>query len=156
MAGRERNDDDAPSPTLYIRCADDRVFQVISAFHYDIGLEMPNEIERCVFREDHDEVHAFERRYDIRSLRVATDRPCGPFESAHGLIAVDADDECVSSLARGREDVDVTAVEQIEDTVRERDPALSSRSPPFGLRQCRNLRSRISRLQSPLITMGWK
>ena len=156
MTWGERYDDDAPAPTFYFGCANDGFLRVVSAFHYDVGLEMPNEIERCVFGEDHHKVHAFEGGDDVSSLGVAPHGTRRSFEAAHGLIAVDADDERVSRRARGRENVYVTAVEQIEDTVRERDPALSPSSPPFGLRQCRNLRSGISRLQSPLITMGWK
>jgi hypothetical protein len=50
----------------------------------------------------------------------------------------------------------VTRMEQIEDSVGERYPVLSCSSPALRLRPCRNFGRRVVRLQSLLITVGWK
>jgi hypothetical protein len=50
----------------------------------------------------------------------------------------------------------VPRMEQVEHSVRECYPTLPCSSPPFGLGPRRNLFSRIPRLQSPLVTDGWK
>jgi hypothetical protein len=50
----------------------------------------------------------------------------------------------------------VSRVEQVEHTVRECYPTLPCSSPPFGLGPRRDFFSRISRLQSLLMTDGWK
>ena len=68
----------APSPTLYFRGADDGVFRIIAAFDHHVGLEMLDEIERRVFGEDNDEIHAFERRQHICALGVRANWPSRP------------------------------------------------------------------------------
>jgi hypothetical protein len=50
----------------------------------------------------------------------------------------------------------VPGMKQIEHAVGERYPTLLPRSPPFCLRPCRDFFSGIPRLQSLLMTEGWK
>jgi hypothetical protein len=50
----------------------------------------------------------------------------------------------------------VPRMKQVEHTIRECYPTLPCSSPSFGLGPRRNLFGGISRLQSPLVTDGWK
>jgi hypothetical protein len=50
----------------------------------------------------------------------------------------------------------VPRMEEVEHSVGECYPTLPCSSPPFGLGPRRNLFSRVPRLQSPLVTCGWK
>jgi len=156
MSGSEWHDQHLPTPPLHFPRADDRVLGIIAALHDDIGPEVFDEIERSVLRENYDEIHTFERCQHVSSLGIAANRTHRTFEPPHGFVAVDAHYERVTALSRDSENVDVTGVKQVEHTIGERNPTLSFCSPPFGLRQRRNLRSGISRLQSLLAAEGWK
>lgn len=156
MAGSEGHHHDAPSPALHICRANDRVFRIVAALDDHVGLEMPDEVQRRVIRENYDKIYALEGRQHVSTLGVAAHRACGSFETAHGFIAVDADDERVRGLARGAEDIDMAGMKQVENAIGECYPTLRSSSPPLSLSPCRNLRRGISRLQSPLSTDGWK
>jgi hypothetical protein len=156
MAGSERHYHDAPSPTLHFRRANDGVFRIVAPFDDHVRLEMPDEVERRVLREDYDEIDAFERRQHVCAFGVAAHGARRTLEAAHGLIAVDSDDERVGGVARGGEDVDVPGMKQVEHTVGKRYPTLPSISPPLGLGPCCNLRRGISRRQGLLDTVGWK
>src|SRR6266404_6050449 len=107
MSESERHYQHAAAPALHFPCTDDSLFRIIAAFDNHVGLKMLHKIERGVLGENYDEIHALERGEHVRALRVAAHRPGGALESAHGLIAVDADDERVGAVARGRQDVDV-------------------------------------------------
>ena len=50
----------------------------------------------------------------------------------------------------------MSRMEQIEDTIGESNPVLSCSSPPLRFRSCNYFRRGITRLQSLLITKGWK
>ena len=50
----------------------------------------------------------------------------------------------------------MAGMEQIEDSVGERNPILACSSPALGLRTCGNFCRGVPGLQSLLITMGWK
>ena len=154
MSWRERDDEDASSPTLYFGGADDRVFRVISAFNDDVRTKVADKIERSIVGKNNDEVYAFDCGQDVRALGVGTYWACWTLETPHRVIAIDPDHERVSALTRGGENIDVPRMEQVEHTVRECYPSLSCSSPPFGLGPRRDLFSRIPRLQSPLMTDG--
>ena len=47
-------------------------------------------------------------------------------------------------------------MEKIEDTIGESYPVLSCSSPALGFRPCSYFRRGVTRLQSLLITKGWK
>lgn len=156
MSGSERHHYDAPSPAFHFRCADDGVFRIVATLDDHVGLEMPDEIERRVLRKNYDEIDAFERRQHVGALGIAAHRPGRTLEAPHRLVAVESYDERVSGFARGGEDVDVTRMEEIKNTVGERYPIFPSSFPPLGLGPCRNLRRGISRLQGLLDAEGWK
>jgi hypothetical protein len=50
----------------------------------------------------------------------------------------------------------VSGMEQIEDPIGESYPVLSCSSPALCFRPCSNFRRGVPRLQSRLITKGWK
>ena len=154
MSGSERHYDHAPAPALHFCRTNDRGFRIISAFDDHIRLEMPDEVERRVLRENYDEIHALERGEHVRAFGVAPYGARRTLEAAHRLIAIDADDERVGAVARGSEDVDVAGMKQVEHAVSERYATLSSSFPTLGLRPCRNLCRGVSRLQGLLTTEG--
>ena len=156
MSGSEWHNQHLSAPTLHLSRPDDRLLRIIAALHNYIGSEVFDEIEWRVLGKNHDKIHAFERCQYVRALGIASNRTCRTFDSAHRFVAVDSHDERITALAGNSENVDVTWVKQVEHTVGERNPTLSFCSPPFGLRQCRNLGGRGSRLQSLLATEGWK
>ena len=156
LTGCQRNYDDAPSPAFYFGGADYRAFRVIAALHDDVWFQSFYELERRIFRENNDEVDAFHGGEHERALRLAAYWPARALEPSHGLIAVDADDKRIRSLARGNKEIDVAGMEQIEDSIGERYPVLACSSPALGLRTCGYFCRGITGLQSLLITMGWK
>jgi hypothetical protein len=152
MTGSERNDYNFPAPAPDFGGANDSLFGVVATLHNNVGLEVFDQIERCIFGKDYDEVDTFERPKHIGALGVAADRAGRPLEPSNGFVAVDADDQSIGGLPRGPEYVDVTGVKEVEYSIRERDPALSSRSPALGFNPGRNLLCRIARRQSLLAT----
>ena len=156
MSWRERDDEDASSPALYFGAADDRVFRVIAALHYNVRPKMGHEIERCIVRKNYDEVDTLEGAQHVRPFGVAAHGARRTLEAADGFIAVDPDNQRVGALARRSENVDVPRMEQVEHAVRECYPTLPCSSPPFGLGPSRDFSGRIPRRQSPLVTDGWK
>lgn len=156
MSGSKRHYHDAPSPTLHFLGTNDRLFRIIAALDDYVRLEMLHEVQRRVFGEYYDEIDALETCQHIRAFGVAPHRTRRAFEAAYGFIAVDAHDQRVCAFARGGEKIDVPRVKQIEYTIRERYPTLSSRSPPLGLRPRCNLCRGMPRLQSLLTAKGWK
>jgi len=154
MSGTERYDDHPTSPAFYFRRANDRIFRVVTTLDDDIGLEMLDEVEGRVFRKNYHQVDAFERRQNEGAFRVASHRAGRTLEPTHGLITVYSDDEGISLLARRGENVDVAGMDQVEDTVCESYPTLSSGSPPLSLNPCSDLLRGISRLQSLLRAEG--
>lgn len=156
MIRRERNYDDAPAPALHFVGADDRAFSVVAAFHYDVRLENPDELEGRVLRENDDQIDTFHGGEHEGALGRATNRPARAFEPAHGLIAVDADDQRIRGRAGCNEKIDMTGMEQIENSVGERYPIFSCSPPTLGVASRGDFRGWVARLQSLLIAMGWK
>jgi hypothetical protein len=153
---REWNYDDAPAPALYFFGADDRAFSVVAALDYNVRLENPHELKGRVLRENNDEIDAFHGGEHERALGSTPNRPARTFEPAHGLIAVDADDQRIRARASCNEKIDMTGMEQIENSVGERYPIFSCGPPTLGVAPRGDFRGRIPRLQSLLIAMGWK
>jgi hypothetical protein len=125
LPGRERNDDNAPSPALHFAGSDNRRFGIVAALHDDIGPEKLDQLERSVLGKDDDEVDAFDSREDEGAFRCAANGPAGALEPADRVIAIDADDQRVGGPTRRHEEIDVSRMEQIEYSVGERDPILS-------------------------------
>ena len=156
MSRCERNDEDASSPTLYFGGADDRVFRVISAFNDNVGTKVADEIERRIVGEYYDEIDALERTQYVCPLGVGAHGTCRTLQAADRIIAVDSNDKRVRALTSGGENIDVSGMKQVEHAIREGYPSLLCSSPPFGLGPRRDFSGRIPRLQSPLVTDGWK
>jgi hypothetical protein len=96
------------------------------------------QIERCVLGKDNDQIDALERGQNITPFRVGANRSGRPFEPAHGLVAVDTDDQCIRGVPRCRENVNVAGMEKIENAVGERDLTFARSAPTFGLNPCCN------------------
>lgn len=90
---------------------------------------MFDELEGSVLRKYHDEIDAFECGENIRPLSLASHRPRRALEASHRVVAVDADDQRIASVARGGEDVDVPGMKQVEYAVGEGYAILSFLSP---------------------------
>ncbi len=156
LAGRERNDDNTPSPGFYFSGADNRGFPVVGALHYHVRLESLDQLERRLLGEYYDEIDAFEGTEDESALRGAAYRPTRTLEPVDGVIAIDADNQGIGRSSRRDKKVDVSRMQQIEDSVGERYLILSFSSPTLRLRPCRYFRRRVTRPQSLLIARGWK
>jgi len=123
MSGGERNDDQTAAPSFDIRASDDIGWRVVAALDEDVRVQRTNDRERRVFGEDDHGVDALERREHVRAIGLGADRASRAFETPHGVVAIEADDERVGRGARGHEQIDVPAVQQIEHAVGERDAA---------------------------------
>lgn len=156
MAGCERNDDDSPSPGFYFGSSDDRGLGIVAALYYHIWLQGLDQLEGCVFGKYYDEIDALDGGKHESALSGAAHRPACALEATNGVIAVDADDQGIGSPTRRDEEVDVSRMEQIEDSVGESNPILSCSSPARRLGACGYFRRRVARRQSLLTTYGWK
>ena len=156
MIRRERNYDDPSAPALHFVGADDRAFIVIAALHYDVRLENLDELERRVLGENNDQIDTFHGGEHECALGSAPNRPARTFEPAHRIITVDADDQRIRGRPGCNEKIDMTGMEQIENSVGESYPIFSCSPPTLGLASRGDFRGRIPRLQSLLIAMGWK
>src|SRR5687768_8562695 len=90
---------------------------------------MAHELEWCVLLEDDDGVHTLERSEHIRALRLRAHGTLGSLETAHGIVAVETDDQGVTPFTRATQDIDVPRMEQVEHAVREDDPTRSCLAP---------------------------
>lgn len=133
MADRGRDDDDLAATREHQIGSDNLFGSVVPALHDDIGLEMSDEIERCVVVEDDHEVDDFEGPEHERSIGDAAYRTIRPFEASNRVIAVDADDEGIASCASTAQHVDVPGVQQVEDAVREDDSPGCRAAPGRGV-----------------------
>jgi hypothetical protein len=150
----ERYHNDLAAPTPYFGGANDRVFSVVTALHDDVRLEQLHQLERSVLVEHYDEVYDFDGGEDVSSLTFASNGPTRALETAHGRVAVDADNERIRALAGGNEKINVTGVQQVEDTVGESDSILPTGSPPLRFRPRCNLRRGDASLQSLLTAVN--
>ena len=156
VTGSERHDNDASTPTFDFCCADYSVFRIIAAFHDDIRLEMPDQIERGVLRENYYEVDAFQRGKHVCSLRVGAYGTRRSLEATHGVVAVDADYQSIRGGPRREKHIDVSRVQQVEHAVGESNSTFLARPPTLRRHPGCYLRRRIARLQSLLAAEGWK
>ena len=98
MAWRERDDNDTASPAPHLGGADDRFLGVIAALHNNVRLEVVDQVEWSILGENDNQVDALQRAEDVGALGVTANWPCGTFETANGVVAVDSDNEGVSCL----------------------------------------------------------
>jgi hypothetical protein len=107
MARREWDDNDAPAPALHFGGADDRFLGVVTAFDNNVRLEVPDQVEWSVIRENDNEVYALERAKDVGALGVTAHGSGRTFEPSNGVIAVDPDNEGIRGLSGRPQYVDV-------------------------------------------------
>jgi hypothetical protein len=154
LAGSERDDDTLAAPAADLRCADDRVGRVVSAFHDDIRPEVSNQLERRVFVEDDDGVDGLEASEHVRAFGLRPDGPLRALEAPNAGVAVEADDERIAKLTRTAQNVEVTRVKEVEHPVREDDTAGGSSAPGTRTVPVDDLPSGIEGTQKLLSTRG--
>src|SRR5687768_14848539 len=140
LTGVERNDDDAPTPRFHVVAADDGGGLVVASLHEHIRVEVANELERSVLGKGDHDVNVAQRGEHIGALGFGANGALRTLESPNGCIAIQSDHERITLLARFGEDVDVSGMEQIEHTVRERDTAAEALPPRRGLLPRHDLR----------------
>jgi len=118
-----------PPPRANLRRPDDGVLGVVSPLHQDVGTQSLDQLERRILIKEHDAVHHLESGHDIRALRFATNRPGGTLQPAHGVVAVDRDDQRVALAPRADEHVDVSRMQEVEDAVGEHHASSLGRAP---------------------------
>src|SRR5213079_29529 len=131
----------------------------VAAFDENIGLQLLDQFERRILLEHDYGVHHLQGREDVTSLRRRSDRALGSLEPAHGVIAVHADHERFSVLARAQQHVHVSRMQEIEHAVGEDHSALlEARLPPnSGGAPTHDLVERVShRAQRVPTARGWK
>lgn len=132
MPGSERDDHALTSPGAYLRGADDRFGRVVASLHDDVGPEGLHQLERGVLAEDGHGVYRLEPRENVCAIGFAANGTLGSLEATHARVAVDADDERITALARSAEDVEMAGMQQVEDAVREDDAAALGIAPAAG------------------------
>jgi hypothetical protein len=123
MTRLHRNPYDPPAAQLDGIATYDLIRRPISAFHENIGVARADDCRWRVLVKDDDDVHTLERRQDLRSLRLRSDRPLRTFVSTHRVVGIQAHDEGVAERTRLLEISDVTRVEEIEYSVRKNNNA---------------------------------
>lgn len=156
MTGCKWNDDDIPTPAFYLGGSDNGLLGIIAAFHDHVGTKVSHEIEWSILGENHHYVNALDCGKDIGPLGVSADRARRTFEATDGIIAVDAHDKRIRGLAGSFQDVDVSRMQEIEDTVGESYSPFLPFPPPPGFIPRRDLGRWLSWLQSLLSAEGLK
>ena len=82
--------------------------------------------------EDHYRVHTSQRGEDCRPLLFRDKRPPGPFQFAHRMVPVEADDKYIAEFPGALEITHMAKVQQIETPIGRDDPlaAPAHRSRP--------------------------
>src|SRR5262249_21640810 len=96
--------------------------------------------------EEHDPVHARERREDFGALARGNDRAARSLVAAHARVGVDGDDQAIAVAARLLEAPHVADVQQVEAAVGEDDAfAAALRRAPRArrVRAAQDLRARV-------------
>jgi hypothetical protein len=123
VTGHDGKRDDSPARGFDLLAPYDLIIGPIATLHQNIGQEPGNGFARRQLIENNDAVHAFERRENLRSLKLRDHWPGITFEFAHAGVAVQPHDEHISELARLLQSANVAGVQQIETSVREDDAA---------------------------------
>ena len=113
---------DRATPRPHKVGTDDLFNGVFSALDQDVGAERPNQGQRGVIVEEADTIDQAHCRYERGAVRLPVDRPSGTFETPRRGVGVETDNEDIGKRLRTRQQVDVAAMQDVEDTVRERDP----------------------------------
>lgn len=156
MSRRQRHHYHSTAAASYFGRANNRVFSIVATFYDDIGLQKLDQLERGVFGEHDDEIDLLDRGEDVSALQLAPHGSSRPLQASNRCIAIDPDDKCIGSFASRHQEINVTGMQKIEHTVRERHATLSTGSPPFSLGPGCKLGSRNPGLQRLASTVEWK
>ncbi len=129
MARRERDDDCFSAPFTNFPSADDRLDRVVAALRNNVWLESFYKLEWSVLRKKHDAIDCFESSEHICALGFIANRSIITLETLYRGIGVEAYDERVALCSRRVENIDVTGVNEIEDTISENDATADRLSP---------------------------
>src|SRR5690606_11972533 len=108
---------------LDLLAADYLVQGVVGALCQHVGQQFGNQLARGVLLEDGHRIHAAERRDQQSPVLGGHERPARALEPAYRIVGVDSDDERVAQGPRLVQVLDVAAVQQVEATVGEHQPA---------------------------------
>ena len=118
---RVAHNGDADTELLGDGAFGDSVRCVVSPFGVNVGPQIFQEGFDVGFGEEHDVVHAAERRNEAGPRALIENRPAGALQIAHAGIAIYADHENIAFAAGAVEIADVSDVQRIEAAVRQDD-----------------------------------
>ena len=150
----ERDDNAFPAPAADLRGADDGLGRIIATLHDDIRAERLDQLERGVLVEHRHGIDCLQTGEDVGALGLAAHRAIGPLQSPHAGVAVQPDDEGITTLARAAEHVEMPGVQQIEHTIREDDAAPLLLAPCASAIPVEDLARRVEGAQKALSTRG--
>jgi hypothetical protein len=156
MPRRQRYNDHLASPRPDFGRSDNRGFSVVATFDQDVRCQRRDQRQRRVLVEDDYRVDCCQRRDDMGPVISCVERTARTLQPAHGVVAIDADDEVVTCRARRSQQVRVPAMQQVENAVGEDDrPALAC-TPLQGSGSRQNARRRPARRQKSPSACGLK
>jgi hypothetical protein len=105
---------------------------IIPAFDINVGLGLPNDLNGPHGGENGHSVDATESGEDVGAVGFAINRAIRAFELADGIIAIDGDEEDVTTGAGGLEVLDMAGVEEVEAAIGQDEaaPGLALGFPP--------------------------
>ncbi len=103
MSFRERHDYNFSAPAFDLSRTNNRIWLVVATLYDHIRPKDLHEIERCILVKKNNEVNALESSNKVGSIAFSTHWARRSFEAFHRRIGVDADNQCVTSRASGRE-----------------------------------------------------
>lgn len=156
LTGSQRDDDALAAPGADLGSADHSVRGVVATLHDDIGPEVAHELERGILVEDGHRVDGLEAGEDIGAIGFAADGAIGALETPNARVAVDTDDERIPPRARAAKKVEMSGMQQVEDTVGEDDASVLAFAPRAGARPVEDLARGIEVGQKVLSTRGSK
>ena len=115
------NDDNLPAPALDFARADDGLGCIIPALHDHVRTQRFYQLQRRVLIERNDEIHRLESRQNVSAILRVANGTSGSFEPLHGSVGIDSNDQRITVCPRSGEQINVTPMQQIEDTVGEDD-----------------------------------
>ena len=121
MSLREWDYHNLPTPTPHLFRADDRIGRVVPAFHDDVRPKRLHQLERSVFVEHHDEIDRLETGKHVRPVTLCANRAALPLQSFYRAVGVEPNDERIAVGAGNGQQIDMTGMKQIENTVGEND-----------------------------------
>jgi hypothetical protein len=123
IAGHDGDGNDAPASGFHFFAAHDLVTGPIATLYENVGEQARYDFARRQVIEDHDGVHALKSREDFRTFAFRDDGTAFALQLPHTGVTVEADDECVSQLARQLQAANVAGMQQVKTAVREDDAA---------------------------------